>query len=140
MCSISRMWRSFLLTAPTIWSEGDIGTFADLRWIAKYHQNTPLRLRTYIPLHEPGPIHHQVVNGPSPLSHTYNAGVYYQTTHLLNKCFKCFSLLLGGQPLKSSTYVSKYMGAVKSSCRPIWHRAFPCCALYICHHALFHQI
>ncbi|KAH7097066.1 hypothetical protein BKA62DRAFT_717706 [Auriculariales sp. MPI-PUGE-AT-0066] len=63
MCSISRAWRSFLLTAPTVWSDGDIGTSADLRWIAKHHQNTPLRLRSFIPLHEPGPMNPQV-NGP----------------------------------------------------------------------------
>ncbi|KAH7106682.1 hypothetical protein BKA62DRAFT_212313 [Auriculariales sp. MPI-PUGE-AT-0066] len=64
MCSVSHAWRSFLLTAPTVWSEGDIGTFSDLRWVAKYHQHTPLRLRSFIPLHAAGPIQHQGISGP----------------------------------------------------------------------------
>ncbi|KAH7106683.1 hypothetical protein BKA62DRAFT_684807 [Auriculariales sp. MPI-PUGE-AT-0066] len=115
MCSVSRAWRSFLLTAPTVWSEGDIGTFSDLRWVAKYHQHTPLRLRSFIPLHQLGPLHHQAVSGPSalpnligpkyPNGHWMTYDLHSKLAPHIQRC-----LLLGGQLLKSSTYTFQHMG------------------------------
>ncbi|KAH7097270.1 hypothetical protein BKA62DRAFT_675180 [Auriculariales sp. MPI-PUGE-AT-0066] len=48
MCSVSRGWRLLLIAEPTIWSEGDIYTPAELRWVIKNHQNTLLSLRSRV--------------------------------------------------------------------------------------------
>ncbi|KAH7097710.1 hypothetical protein BKA62DRAFT_833085 [Auriculariales sp. MPI-PUGE-AT-0066] len=68
MCSVSRGWRSLLIAEPMIWSEGDIFTPRDLRWVVEKHQNTPLRLRSTVTMRYDLSLRHPFMHTASGIS------------------------------------------------------------------------